>query len=203
MFKYNNVMEDSSMIRKLVLVTALVGLSCAAFSAPMTDRSQFDTPSTTIDFDDLLHLEVVTNQYNEYFDVSGEYNSAPTDVFGHDWDGGKYIGNESVGWDGSVIFDFNKEITQFGLDIIDGYTETLSVYDVYGNLIESVNFTDYIGFVGIDTDSTIIGRAVVTGQFYALDNVQFNAVPIPAAVWLFGSGLLGLVGLSKRRMAKA
>ena len=25
------------------------------------------------------------------------------------------------------------------------------------------------------------------------------AVPVPAAVWLFGSGLLGLVGIARRR----
>ena len=27
------------------------------------------------------------------------------------------------------------------------------------------------------------------------------AVPVPAAVWLFGSGLLGLVGVARRRQA--
>jgi hypothetical protein len=26
-----------------------------------------------------------------------------------------------------------------------------------------------------------------------------SAVPVPAAVWLFGSGLLGLVGISRRK----
>jgi hypothetical protein len=30
-----------------------------------------------------------------------------------------------------------------------------------------------------------------------------GAVPVPAAVWLFGSGLLGLAGVAKRRRAKA
>ena len=29
-----------------------------------------------------------------------------------------------------------------------------------------------------------------------------TAVPIPAAVWLFGSGLLGLVGLSRKKAAQ-
>lgn len=30
-------------------------------------------------------------------------------------------------------------------------------------------------------------------------NVQLAAVPIPAAVWLFGSGLLGLIGIARRK----
>ncbi|MDX2421751.1 MAG: VPLPA-CTERM sorting domain-containing protein [Amphritea sp.] len=34
-----------------------------------------------------------------------------------------------------------------------------------------------------------------------LDAVVLNAVPVPAAVWLFGSGLLGLVGVARRKKA--
>lgn len=32
-------------------------------------------------------------------------------------------------------------------------------------------------------------------------SVQFQAVPVPAAVWLFGSGLIGLVGVARRKKA--
>ncbi len=40
------------------------------------------------------------------------------------------------------------------------------------------------------------------GQFSDLSNVRaFSVVPVPAAVWLFGSGLLGLVGIARRKRA--
>jgi len=38
-------------------------------------------------------------------------------------------------------------------------------------------------------------------QFPQIDNVSVNSVPIPATVWLFGSGLIGLVGVARRKAA--
>ena len=38
------------------------------------------------------------------------------------------------------------------------------------------------------------------GNFADLSNVRaFSVVPVPAAVWLFGSGLLGLIGIARRK----
>jgi hypothetical protein len=59
---------------------------------------------------------------------------------------------------------------------------------------------------GFDLD-TFSGRLVLggrTGAAFAngdVDNIRIEAVPVPAAVWLFGSGLLGLVGITRRRKA--
>jgi hypothetical protein len=40
------------------------------------------------------------------------------------------------------------------------------------------------------------------GNIANLSNVRaFSVVPVPAAVWLFGSGLLGLVGVARRKHA--
>jgi len=39
-------------------------------------------------------------------------------------------------------------------------------------------------------------------QFY-ISGIEVNAVPVPAAVWLFGTALAGLIGFGKRRRAAA
>jgi hypothetical protein len=52
--------------------------------------------------------------------------------------------------------------------------------------------TDHI----LEFSSTTLGENAVTNFF--VDDVSISAVPVPAAYWLFGSGLLGLVGISRR-----
>jgi hypothetical protein len=64
---------------------------------------------------------------------------------------------------------------------------------------------DFFGFTGNGSSGTVqsylLGTASLssTGQLVIAGNAPVSAVPLPAAVWLFGSGLLGLVGVSRRR----
>jgi hypothetical protein len=56
-----------------------------------------------------------------------------------------------------------------------------------------------LGFTGFDGDWTTDFRSA---PFNAVADVgTVGVVPIPAAIWLFGTALLGLVGFSKRRKA--
>jgi len=52
----------------------------------------------------------------------------------------------------------------------------------------------------IDGDGIVGAKSVYidTGHSYVF-NITTTAVPVPAAAWLFGSGLLGLVGVARRR----
>lgn len=59
----------------------------------------------------------------------------------------------------------------------------------------------YYDFVSVDWDGDgIAGGAMIDGPFPGFSfNFNVNVVPVPAAVWLFASGLVGLLGLARRR----
>lgn len=61
-----------------------------------------------------------------------------------------------------------------------------------------------VSYIAIGAPPTIgdLGPILQGGgaQFY-IEGLNVNPVPIPAAVWLFGSGLLGLVGIARRKKA--
>ena len=72
-----------------------------------------------------------------------------------------------------------------GTDFFPGVTTSVS-------LSFDPAFPEFLGFVNgqgdIDTAAGIYSLVITP-----------SAVPIPAAVWLFGSGLLGLVGMARRK----
>ena len=53
------------------------------------------------------------------------------------------------------------------------------------------------GSVGINIDAAGQQSAVYIG----IINAQASAIPVPAAVWLFGSALVGLFGLSRKKVS--
>lgn len=101
--------------------------------------------------------------------------------------GGTYtnitVGAGQVG--GHILFNWN---TTTDIDV-------LQVWNVDG----AGNYTSQ------DIDGNgIMGAAMIDGAFPGFSaNFEFNApaVPVPAAAWLFGSGLLGLVGVARRKKA--
>ncbi len=64
---------------------------------------------------------------------------------------------------------------------------------------------DVLSLVTLNQDGTLeVTLEATTGDFIFVDATlnaveDHAAVPVPAAVWLFGSGLLGLVGVARRR----
>ncbi len=51
-------------------------------------------------------------------------------------------------------------------------------------------------FSGQNVHKVIFGGAI---DVTWIDSITYSTVPIPSAVWLFGSGLIGLIGLARRK----
>ena len=101
---------------------------------------------------------------------------------------GVVVGAGQVG--GHILFDWG----------VVADIDVVNVWDVTGNTYTS---TDGISGNPANPDG-VRGYGMLDGAFAGFNaNFDFTAVPVPAAVWLFGSGLLGLVGVARRRKATA
>lgn len=151
--------------------------------------------------------------------------SGPAGAGIDDANSGNTLTSQSNG--STVIFDFSTNIRDlqfFAIDIEAGsVTEVFSaeVFDVDGNSLNSITLTggdtgtgdgllslvDFsTGFAGSDLIRRLKFSAITAPSInpgYAVDNFSYSIseVPVPAAVWLFGTALIGLVGFSKRKKA--
>lgn len=63
-----------------------------------------------------------------------------------------------------------------------------------------VGFSQYsVGGAPLVTSFSVAARGSVTS--FRISDITVNTVPVPAAAWLMGSGLLGLAGVARRRRA--
>ena len=99
--------------------------------------------------------------------------------WGVTWNGISRIDMSSGAWDGNAD---GVAIVTCGVDCAEGDTYTL-------NYSATVPAGDPSGFGGVMYNFFLTGTV----------GAAVSAVPVPAAVWLFGSGLLGLAGVARRR----
>lgn len=80
----------------------------------------------------------------------------------------------------------------FGTAVAEGSTSA-AFWFTHANLDVSAAGTDFVYTIG--------DRLTFSAQTTVASSVQadIQVVPVPAAVWLFGSGLLGLVGIARRK----
>lgn len=74
----------------------------------------------------------------------------------------------------------------------------------YWSATEYGAFTNYAWYFTMSSGYQANGNKAGPGGAWAVhsgDVGGVSAVPVPAAVWLFGSGLLGLVGMARRKQA--
>ena len=107
---------------------------------------------------------------------------------------------------GSILFSLDVTAADFSWRTLKNTTTTFSAFN---NNVLVEEFTDdtntsetsgrFFGFKDILFDEIrfSIGH---TQRGFTLDNLEYvSAIPVPAAVWLFGSGLLALIGFARRK----
>lgn len=130
--------------------------------------------------------------------------------------------NTDIPVDASFAMDMNSSVTlpsSFSFSELNGFVD--SIYDAWDN-----NTLVYFDVESLDADGDgILGTAMTSGPFAGFtpsftgiatitaicfgelmypDNCTYSPapapVPVPAAIWLFSSGLIGLLSLSRRKI---
>jgi hypothetical protein len=89
---------------------------------------------------------------------------------------------------------FNRDETAVDVDMVDiGIDMSLSAYA----LLEGyAGDTNGIGSFLVKKGETL--KVAFNNQQFYVSAMEVSAVPVPAAIWLFGSALIGFVGLGRR-----
>ena len=199
----------------LVIGVMLVGLSGVTNASiiPLTDESQFKGVMTTLNFED-----DVINGPGMQFDSGAFIITGAAAGAAHS---GAYVLLEpnpySSGPDAQATFDLGVyEVgLWFGNDD-PGYptfTATLSAYDFSGIFMGqtsiAANHNDaHDQFLGLASNelikSVILDYGSSSSLLYgSIDDFSYGGdpVPIPGAIWLLASGLIGLVGLRRKKLS--
>jgi len=208
-------------MKKLVIICVTTGLIFAATTSVANGAISSGTPSpslsptfgTLVNFDDKPHgTQVLWNDYvsvgvasiteitgaGSLFARYGYSQQSQPNFIGTDYYDN---GGASGGWDGTIRIDLARPASMVGIGVANnsGGPEFLSVYDSTGSLLESHQVIAGANVYAVITRGAYdISRLEISGDFFAVDDLQFNAVPAPGAILLGGIGA-GLVGWLRRR----
>lgn len=201
-------------MKRLVLLCTLVGSIFAVSTSPANAGISYGTPSpslnpvfgTLINFDDQpTGTPILPGDYAAFGLASiTELTVGPPAFarYGGSQSQPNYIGTGSQnGWNGLIRFDLALPASQIGLGVADsiGGPETLSVFNSAGVLLESYVLTSGVNIYAVVTRPFYdISRIEITGEFFAVDDLQFNTIPAPGAI-LLGSIGVGIVSWLRRR----
>jgi hypothetical protein len=111
-----------------------------------------------------------------------------------------YVGTgPNAGWNGTIVIDLASPADKIGIGVADsqGGPETLSIYGAGGVLLESYILDSGLNIYPYITRSSFdISRIQISGEFFAIDDLQFT-VPEPTTICLFGIGALSLIRRKK------
>jgi len=203
-------------MKKLITICVAAVLMFAVGTPVANGSISYGTPSpslsptfgTLVNFDDkAVGTPVLANDYVSFGITSiveleglgffGRYNSTQSaPCYVGTGSNGERGTDASGGWDGTIQIDLALPASMVGIGIANnaGGLETFSVYDSVGSPLESHTVATGGNVYAVITRGAYdISRLVITGDFFAIDDLQFNAIPAPGTI-LLGSIGVGLIG---------
>ncbi len=175
--------------------------------------TSFNVHAVTIQFDSLAHDDdLQTYHGNSYTEAGFTLSGVP--LYSNGMQHGNYLGSTGLsfgnqGVTGTLTADSGNPFTVASIDLgeVDLGEQSITFT---GNLQGGgTTMTTFVknslqnpGFETFFFDSTFTNLVSLEWMnsgpyFHQFDNIVVT--PVPAAAWLFGSGLLGLMGITRRR----
>ncbi len=214
-------------MKKFITICVTAGLMFAVGTPVANGSISYGTPSpslsptfgTLVNFDDkvagalgtpiLLWNEYATVGVASITEITGggsllaRFPYSAQSLLNYVGTGWNYeIGGALGGWDGTIRIDLALPASMVGIGVSNstGGPETISVYDSTGSQLgPSYQVAPGVNVYAVITSSSYnISRLEISGDYFAIDDLQFNAIPAPGAI-LLGSIGVGLVGWLRRR----
>ena len=150
-----------------------------------------DSDTLTISFLDGTDLNNISssNIFSYSYDLAAGITG--TNYYDGGWDGELGDIGSAFAWDGSIL--------SLTFDTLGG--DYITNTDNLGNPSQLLTGEAWHIHSYFNNNNNSFMYGFITNGTTLTLTAQVATVPVPAAVWLFGSGLLGLIGISRRKKA--